>query len=168
MAGSRIKGITVEIGGDTTKLQTALKGVNHRNRKILQIHTDRGAAMCGMRQPLPARHLDRAREEENRLAVHQSSGLWNETLQGLHYRRGRSPARSGCPRVKPLSRGGRVHIPDAHESHHWRSYRHKWRFRGNRPADPPHCRNSREHPQGRFPAGAAGGNSEHHRRAQCE
>ena len=28
MAGSRIKGITVEIGGDTTKLQTALKGVN--------------------------------------------------------------------------------------------------------------------------------------------
>ena len=28
MAGSRIKGITVEIGGDTTKLQTALKGLN--------------------------------------------------------------------------------------------------------------------------------------------
>lgn len=28
MAGSRIKGITVEIGSDTTKLQTALKGVN--------------------------------------------------------------------------------------------------------------------------------------------
>lgn len=28
MSGSRIKGITVEIGGDTTKLQTALKGVN--------------------------------------------------------------------------------------------------------------------------------------------
>ena len=28
MAGSRIKGITIEIGGDTTKLQTALKGVN--------------------------------------------------------------------------------------------------------------------------------------------
>ena len=28
MAGSRIKGITVEIGGDTTKLQTALKCVN--------------------------------------------------------------------------------------------------------------------------------------------
>ena len=28
MAGSRIKGITVEIGGDTTKLQTALKGIN--------------------------------------------------------------------------------------------------------------------------------------------
>ena len=28
MAGSRIKGITVKIGGDTTKLQTALKGVN--------------------------------------------------------------------------------------------------------------------------------------------
>ena len=28
MAGNRIKGITVEIGGNTTKLQTALKGVN--------------------------------------------------------------------------------------------------------------------------------------------
>lgn len=28
MAGNRIKGITVEIGGDTTKLQTALKGGN--------------------------------------------------------------------------------------------------------------------------------------------
>ena len=28
MAGNRIQGITVEIGGDTTKLQTALKGVN--------------------------------------------------------------------------------------------------------------------------------------------
>ena len=28
MAGSRIKGITVEIGGNTTKLQTALKDVN--------------------------------------------------------------------------------------------------------------------------------------------
>ncbi|MEG1560224.1 MAG: hypothetical protein RR398_05110 [Clostridia bacterium] len=25
---NRLKGITVEIGGDTTKLQTALKGVN--------------------------------------------------------------------------------------------------------------------------------------------
>ena len=28
MAASRIKGITIEIGGETTKLQTALKGVN--------------------------------------------------------------------------------------------------------------------------------------------
>lgn len=27
---NRIKGITVEIGGDTTKLQNALKGVNGR------------------------------------------------------------------------------------------------------------------------------------------
>ena len=32
MAGSRIKGITVEIGGDTTKLQSALKGVNSEIR----------------------------------------------------------------------------------------------------------------------------------------
>ena len=28
MAAGRIEGITVEIGGDTTKLQSALKGVN--------------------------------------------------------------------------------------------------------------------------------------------
>lgn len=28
MATNRIKGITIEIGGDTTKLQTALKGMN--------------------------------------------------------------------------------------------------------------------------------------------
>ena len=28
MAGGRVKGITIEIGGDTTKLETALKGVN--------------------------------------------------------------------------------------------------------------------------------------------
>lgn len=32
MAASRIKGITIEIGGDTTKLQTALKGVNNEIR----------------------------------------------------------------------------------------------------------------------------------------
>ena len=32
MVGGRIKGITVEIGGDTTKLQTALKGVNSEIR----------------------------------------------------------------------------------------------------------------------------------------
>lgn len=33
MGASRIKGITVEIGGDTTKLQNALKGVNSEIRK---------------------------------------------------------------------------------------------------------------------------------------
>ena len=32
MAGSRIRGITVEIGGDTTKLEKALKGVNSEIR----------------------------------------------------------------------------------------------------------------------------------------
>lgn len=31
MAG-RVQGISVEIGGDTAKLQTALKGVNTENR----------------------------------------------------------------------------------------------------------------------------------------
>lgn len=36
MAGNRIKGITVEIGGDTTKLQTALKGVNSEIKNIFR------------------------------------------------------------------------------------------------------------------------------------
>ena len=36
MAGNRIKGITVEIGGDTTKLQTALKGVNGQIKSTQQ------------------------------------------------------------------------------------------------------------------------------------
>ena len=34
MAGSRIKGITVEIGGDTTKLQTVLRDVNSEIKNI--------------------------------------------------------------------------------------------------------------------------------------
>ena len=34
MAASRIRGITVEIGGDTTKLQTALKEVNSQIKNI--------------------------------------------------------------------------------------------------------------------------------------
>ena len=36
MAANRIKGITIEIGGDTTKLQTALKGVNTEVRNTQQ------------------------------------------------------------------------------------------------------------------------------------
>ena len=36
MAASRIKGITIEIGGETTKLQTALKGVNTEIRNTQQ------------------------------------------------------------------------------------------------------------------------------------
>lgn len=36
MAASRIKGITIEIGGDTTKLQTALKGGNTEIRNTQQ------------------------------------------------------------------------------------------------------------------------------------
>ena len=36
MAANRIKGITIEIGGDTTKLQTALKGVNTDIRNTQQ------------------------------------------------------------------------------------------------------------------------------------
>lgn len=38
MAASRIKGITIEIGGDTTKLQTALKGVNTEIRNTRRNH----------------------------------------------------------------------------------------------------------------------------------
>lgn len=34
---NRIKGITVEIGGNTTKLQTALKGVNGQIKNICWI-----------------------------------------------------------------------------------------------------------------------------------
>ena len=40
MAGSRIKGITVEIGGDTTKLQSALKGVNSEIKNTQSQHKD--------------------------------------------------------------------------------------------------------------------------------
>lgn len=52
MAGSRIKGITVEIGGDTTKLQTALKGVNSEISRLqvyrLALHQQAGAHRSGM------------------------------------------------------------------------------------------------------------------------
>lgn len=36
MAANRIKGITIEIGRDTMKLQTALKGVNSEVRNTQQ------------------------------------------------------------------------------------------------------------------------------------
>ena len=36
MAANRIQGITIEIGGDNTKLQTALKGVNTEVRNTQQ------------------------------------------------------------------------------------------------------------------------------------
>ena len=42
MAG-RIQGITVEIGGDTTKLQTALKGVNTEIKELTIERNDNGA-----------------------------------------------------------------------------------------------------------------------------
>ena len=38
MAGGRVKGITIEIGGDTTKLETALKGVNSEINTILNLN----------------------------------------------------------------------------------------------------------------------------------
>lgn len=36
VGANRIKGITIEIGGDTTKLQTALKGVNSQVKSTQQ------------------------------------------------------------------------------------------------------------------------------------
>lgn len=51
MAGSRIKGITVEIGGDTTKLQSALKGVNSEIKNTQsQLKGCREAPETGSRQ----------------------------------------------------------------------------------------------------------------------
>lgn len=38
---SRIQGITVEIGGDTTKLQNALKGVNGQIKSKEQFHNEK-------------------------------------------------------------------------------------------------------------------------------
>lgn len=45
MAASRIKGITVEIGGDTTKLQSALKGVNAEIRHLRMVTSQRSSMM---------------------------------------------------------------------------------------------------------------------------
>ena len=45
MAASRIKGITVEIGGDTTKLQSALKGVNAELRHLRMVTSQRSSMM---------------------------------------------------------------------------------------------------------------------------
>ena len=38
MAANRIKGITIEIGGDTTKLQTALKLINKKGLKNSEVY----------------------------------------------------------------------------------------------------------------------------------
>lgn len=43
---NRIKGITIEIGGDTTKLQTALKGVNS-NIKVLAVYSNKELLFLG-------------------------------------------------------------------------------------------------------------------------
>ena len=88
-----------------------------------------GRQACDMEYP---------RKEENRLALRQPIGLRKEILQGFRHSGGSRPAWGRCPGAEPLSRGGRVHLPHAYESHHRRSHRHKWRFRGNRPADTPH------------------------------
>ena len=60
MAG-RIQGITVEIGGDTTKLQTALKGVNTeiKNTQSQLRDVDKLLKLDSGNTELPARRFRR-------------------------------------------------------------------------------------------------------------
>ena len=56
MVGSRIKGITVEIGGGTTKLQAALKGVNSKIKNTQSQRKDVEKLLkldSGNTEPLP-------------------------------------------------------------------------------------------------------------------
>lgn len=46
MAASTIKGITIEIGGDTTKLDKALSGVNKQSRDCFNLFRCR-RVVCG-------------------------------------------------------------------------------------------------------------------------
>ena len=67
MAGNRIQGITVEIGGDTTKLQTALKGVNTEIRntqsqlrdveKLLKLDPGNTELIAQKHRPVSYTHL---------------------------------------------------------------------------------------------------------------
>ena len=61
MAG-RIQGITVEIGGDTTKLQTALKGVNTEIDKTYSMPKSR----ISYRKP---RRISEAKREQARIKM---------------------------------------------------------------------------------------------------
>ena len=70
-------------------------------------------------------------KKKNRLALRQPIGLRKEILQGFRHGGGSRPAWGRCPGAEPLSRGGRVHLPHAYESHHRRSHRHQRRFGGN-------------------------------------
>jgi phage-related minor tail protein len=53
---NRIKGITVEIGGDTTKLQTALKGVNGQIKSTQSALKDVEKHSCALVYPTLKNH----------------------------------------------------------------------------------------------------------------
>ena len=59
-AGRNIKGITIEIGGDTTGLQKALSGVNAERREhsaeIRSIKYGAGSAKTGITEKCDSRH----------------------------------------------------------------------------------------------------------------
>ena len=86
MAG-RIQGITVEIGGDTTKLQTALKGVNSEIRntqsqlkdvdKLLKLDLDNTELLAQKHRLLG----DAVKETKEKLATQTASSM--EEIAGV-------------------------------------------------------------------------------------
>lgn len=97
MAGNRIKGITVEIGGDTTKLQTALKGVNSEIRntqsqlrdveKLLKLDPG-NTELIAQKHRLLAQAVSETREELEALKTAQQQAdeaLRNGTISQQQY-----------------------------------------------------------------------------------
>ena len=97
MAGNRIKGITVEIGGDTTKLQTALKGVNTEIRntqsqlkdveKLLKLDPG-NTELIAQKHRLLAQAVSETREELEALKTAQQQAdeaLRNGTISQQQY-----------------------------------------------------------------------------------
>lgn len=91
---NRIKGITVEIGGDTTKLQTALKGVNgqikntqsalkdvERLLKLDQTNTN----LLAQKQKLLTQAIGETKEKLNTLKTAAQQA--NEQLQKVRFLR---------------------------------------------------------------------------------
>lgn len=97
MAGNRIRGITVEIGGDTTKLQTALKGVNTEIRntqsqlkdveKLLKLDPG-NTELIAQKHRLLAQAVSETREKLETLKTAQQQAdeaLWNGTISQDQY-----------------------------------------------------------------------------------
>ena len=97
MAANRIKGITIEIGGDTTKLQTALKGVNTEIRntqsqlkdveKLLKLDPG-NTELLSQKQKLLAQAVSETKEklETLKTAVEQANtALANEEISQSQY-----------------------------------------------------------------------------------